>query len=113
MAGLSARFLYAIASFYFDTTFGLVTGATRATLESHTWSVLVELWLRQLLGWLAPATCFARSEMACQLADQVGRLGSLGISVTLISVVPAVFAVWVAHRLLSRRKHRDGQGNTG
>lgn len=101
VAGFSARILYSIASFYFDTTFGQVAGAARATIQSHAWNVLVEIWFRQLLGWLMPSKCFATVGMTCRLADEAARLGSLGISPAIVAIFPALFSLLIARRIVT------------
>lgn len=106
-AGLFARLLYSIASFYFDTTFGQVADVTRATVQAHAWSVLVEIWLRQLLGWIAPSTCFSASGLTCQLAAGAARLGSLGIPPAIVALFPALLSLLIARWIAARRSRRN------
>ena len=109
VAGFVAEVLYSIASFYFDTTFGQVAGATRTTVQAYAWNVLVEIWLRQLLAWLMPSKCFAIDSMSCQLADGVARLGLLGISPAIVAIFPALFSFLIARRIITRHIRRQVQ----
>jgi len=102
-AGIVARLYYTIASFYFDTTFGQVIGVTRATIQSRAWSILAELWSRQMVGWLMPTMCFTRSNEICQLADAAERLGNFGVSPAFVALIPAALSFVIARWLGSRR----------
>ena len=102
-AGIFARLYYDLAAFYFDTTFGLVKGMTRSIAEAHALGILVEIWLRQLFGWLTPTVCFSASEITCQLADEAKRLGSFGISPAIAGLIPALFSSLIARWLIVRR----------
>lgn len=109
-AGIFARLVYAISFFYFDTTFGLVAGITRTIVQSNAWNLLIELWLRQLLGWLAPPNCFATDGMTCQLAAGAVRIGSLGITPAFLAIFPALLSLLVARWIVTRRYRQAHKG---
>jgi len=73
---LAAAAIYAIAKFYFDTTFGLVSGITRASVDQFKWGIINELWLRGVVPAEGGQRCLSGSMTNCQLADVASKISS-------------------------------------
>ena len=105
---MMAFILYLVAEFYFDTSVGLVPGITRANVGQYYVSASTELWLRQLIPLGLGQPCFNANVTVCQLADQVGKIGSLSsLSIALfgLALVPTLvnlFLIWRMTRPRSR-----------
>ena len=91
---LAAAAIYSVAEFYFDTTFGLVPGITRAVVDQFKWGIINELWLRQILLAWSGNSCFSGNTTICQLADAASMIGLLG-GPSFIVLGPVLFSTLV------------------
>jgi hypothetical protein len=91
---LVADAIFSIASFYFDSTFGLTPGITPAQVEQSKWAIITELWLRALFPIAGGQRCFNGTATICQLADIASKIGSPG-SYSLIALAMALFSTLV------------------
>lgn len=94
LAWLVAQAIYSIARFYFDSTFGLVSGVTLAQVEQFHWGIIRELWFRALLPIAGGQRCFSETAAICQLANIASKIGSPQ-SYSLIAFAMALFSALI------------------
>jgi hypothetical protein len=116
LAWVSSAMLYSIAQFYFDATFGLVPGITRADVEQYNFAAINEMWLRQIVpGQLGPA-CFNGNATICQLADaaaKVGSLDSMAIVLMGLALVPTFLNLFLSWRFTRPHTPVKPQADSG
>jgi hypothetical protein len=99
LMGLAASFMFGMALFYFNTTFGLLPGMTRAVVQPYRTGVILELWSRQLQSVQG---CFNSNPTICQLTDQVMKLSPSGNSSIFLILGFLALVPTLINMLLSR-----------